>query len=78
MNTSFNLNTEKEFKANLEKVLDSKGMSYILNSLIDICNEKSQHVSENWQDNRLAADWEKTALKIENNMRNLEQRCPNW
>jgi len=78
MNASFNYSQDKEFKENLEKVMDIKGLSYILNSLIDICNEKGQHVSENWQDNKLAADWERTANRIERNMRSLEERCPLW
>ena len=78
MNTQFNYNVEREFKANLEAVMDSKGLSYILNSLIDICNEKGQHVSENWQDNKISADWERTANRIERSMRSLEERCPLW
>jgi hypothetical protein len=65
MNTQFNYVTEKQFLENLESVIDSKGMNYLLACLQQISEEKAQHVSENWQDMSLSSAWLKTANKLE-------------
>lgn len=45
-------------KEQLETLLDSSNMLAVLDDLIQICNEKSEHVATNWQDDRLAAAWD--------------------
>ena len=65
MNTSFNVVTEKEFLTDLEKVMDSKGLNYILMQLANICNEKSIHIAENWQDRNLAKQWQEISDKLD-------------
>jgi hypothetical protein len=76
MNTSFNIIAEQQFKSELESLIDSKGLGYILNSLVDICNGKADHVLENWQDKELYRQWSKTANKLDRYRLMLEKDCP--
>jgi len=78
MNTSFNISTEQDFKNQLEKLIDSKGMGYVLNQLIDICYLKSEHLAENWQDNNTASAWNSTANLISSRLAQIEKVCPLW
>ena len=76
MNPSFNFNSEREFKSQLEQLIDSKGMSYVLECIIEVCDEKSQHCAENWQDEKLAKQWYKTASKIDKFTAKIEGTTP--
>jgi hypothetical protein len=48
----------------LEQLVDTSDLAAIVNRLADICYEKSQHISENWQDNILAGEWERAGNKL--------------
>ncbi len=49
----------------LEDSIDQNGLSHTLRILSEICLQKSIHLSENWQDENQAKDWDKKAGKIE-------------
>jgi len=50
----------------LETLVDSFGLSTILDYLTNICHEKATHIRENWQDEQLAKTWEKDGKIIDN------------
>jgi hypothetical protein len=76
MDTNYNIVTERIFKDELERRIDSKGLNSILMQFVDICHEKASHVGENWQDNKLSNQWTKTANKLDNYRLALENVCP--
>jgi hypothetical protein len=49
----------------LEQIIDSKGLPYVLDKLAEICQEKANHIRENWQDNKLGLEWDKIAWSIQ-------------
>lgn len=55
--------TENE-KADLETIIDSRGLPMLLAAIGTICHDKAEHVLTNWQDNGLACVWEGRANKI--------------
>jgi hypothetical protein len=48
----------------LEGIIDRSSPSHVLQSLSEICFEKAIHIRENWQDEKLAKQWEQTGSKI--------------
>jgi len=57
--------TWKEREEALEEMIDNQGIQCILRDLSTICNRKSEHVLENWQDEALANEWFKAGDKID-------------
>jgi hypothetical protein len=51
-------------RAQIEFAIDTMGVSGLLSAIAEICNEKADHLRENWQDNAAAKDWDKTAHKV--------------
>jgi len=49
----------------LEKIIDSIGLSDTLKLMATIAYEKADHVEMNWQDAGLAKLWDQAALKLE-------------
>jgi len=45
----------------LEDIVDSQGLSNVIDLLSEICYEKADHLRSNWQDESLARSWEKDA-----------------
>lgn len=45
----------------LESMIDTKGLRHILDTLVDICMEKAEHLRSNWQDTTAADNWETAA-----------------
>lgn len=59
-------NTElASLKENLEQEIDRLGIDTIIDAIAEICREKSEHVSTNWQDFNLAKAWDKLADKLQ-------------
>ena len=54
-----------ETKDTIEQIIDKVGISGICLLISEICNEKAQHVRENWQDENLARDWNHDARVID-------------
>lgn len=52
--------------AQLEDLVDTTSIAAVVAKLAEIASEKADHVRTNWQDERLAADWEKVAAKLLN------------
>ena len=48
----------------LEREVDRMGIKVVLSCLSDVCTLKSQHISENWQDEDLAKSWAKLGNMI--------------
>lgn len=49
----------------LESMVDTKGLQHILDTLVDICREKAEHLRSNWQDTTAADDWENAANDLD-------------
>lgn len=53
-----------EQKLILEALIDASSLADVLETLGEICDAKSQHIAENWQDKTLAAQWNRAASRI--------------
>lgn len=49
----------------LEPLVDSNTLSGVLLSLARLCNEKAEHIRDNWQDKALADEWDRQAKRID-------------
>lgn len=45
----------------LESAIDSIGLESVIRRLADVASLKAEHVDSNWQDGRLASQWDKAA-----------------
>ena len=54
-----------DHKVMLETSIDSFSLADVLEAIAEICREKAQHLSENWQDERTARLWEHAANRVE-------------
>ena len=50
---------------NLEALVDKADLSTVLETLVDICNGKAEHLRTNWQDENEAKAWDKDAATID-------------
>jgi hypothetical protein len=67
------VNREKVFDAvALEAMVDHHGLSGVLTMLSDICNEKAEHIRDNWQDKVFAKAWDRYGRRIEALSNNIE------
>jgi hypothetical protein len=41
----------------LEALVDRYGLSAVISQLANVCDDKSQHIASNWQDNVTARMW---------------------
>jgi hypothetical protein len=56
---------DKIYREAIEAVIDLRGLVAVLDYVGDVCRGKSQHISENWQDNALSRKWMSAAIHIE-------------
>ena len=49
----------------LEAYVDKHQLTGVLEALIEICQDKSIHIAENWQDATLARTWIRAARRID-------------
>ncbi len=54
-----------DLKVTLETLIDNHGLSYVLSTMAQICYEKADHVSSNWQDKELGKEWDKAGNRID-------------
>jgi hypothetical protein len=45
----------------LETMIDRHGLPVVLIWLAEICNDKAEHITTNWQDTTTAKTWERNA-----------------
>jgi hypothetical protein len=50
-------NLTPEQKTDLESMIDGASLYRVIEALVEICHEKAEHMSSNWQDKALAKDW---------------------
>mgnify|MGYP001601658365 CR=1 FL=1 len=71
-----NMNDQLELLIDeLESLIDANGLSAVLESIADICREKANQASDNWQDTPLARLWVRNAGRIEAVIVKLEPTC---
>ena len=58
------METQPTVKDTLEQFIDGSSLFAVLEMIQVICEEKAQHIRENWQEDALARDWEKAANRI--------------
>lgn len=44
----------------LESLIDSTSVVAVMQALSEICGEKAEHIRTNWQDAKLAREWDHT------------------
>ena len=50
----------------LEAWIDKHGLSEVVATIADLCDEKAQHIRTNWQDEQTASVWESAARHMNN------------
>lgn len=55
----------KDTTVQLELMIDSEGLTSILEQITEICHEKADHILTNYQDRSLAAAWTRNAELID-------------
>lgn len=48
----------------LEAIIDRSSVREVIHAIGVICQEKSAHIAENWQDERLAMVWDRAGDKV--------------
>lgn len=56
---------KRELMEGLERMIDSSTLNGVLSALVDVCNEKAQHIEENWQDSVTSKPWMRLGRSIE-------------
>lgn len=56
---------ENRLEDELERLIDRHGINTILEILSIICFGKAEHILVNWQDKRLAKQWERVGIAID-------------
>ena len=56
--------TKQETQDALEGFVDANGLDQVIDMLADVCGEKADHISTNWQDEGLAKDWRKASYRV--------------
>ena len=62
MTNGFNGQPDRE---TLERMIDENTTAMLIDTIADLCWDKAEHISENWQDLALARRWVKAAKRIE-------------
>lgn len=57
--------TQAQLIASLEPLVDQSDLSAVLLALGRVCNEKAEHIRENWQDKITAGVWDRAAKAID-------------
>lgn len=45
----------------LEKLIDQHGLSYVVNTVAEVCSTKADNILETWQDESIAESWDHAA-----------------
>lgn len=48
----------------LETMIDKTNIHKVIEGLIDICDDKAEHIRTNWQDENQAKEWERVAKSL--------------
>ena len=48
----------------LEAMVDANSLSAVLEALATVCDEKANHIRENWQDGITARPWENAGARL--------------
>jgi len=64
--------TQDQIKTQLEQMIDSNSVSVVLLFLAEVCDQKAEHIRENWQDKSLAKTWQKPANQVRTLSGNIE------
>lgn len=49
----------------LENLIDKEGITFVLNTIVEICYEKSEHILTNWDDVYLSDMWDDAGDQID-------------
>ena len=55
---------QQNITEDLEAMIDQHGLLHILTGLDLVCSEKAEHIRVNWQDKKLARQWDRHANAI--------------
>jgi hypothetical protein len=65
MNTAnTNLDSETAINGTLEAYIDRHGLTALMVAIQTVCDDKSIHVQEAWQDRTLAREWQRAGSAI--------------
>jgi hypothetical protein len=53
------------FSEQLETMIDNATLDTVLDTLVDICHGKAEHLESNWQDRNAAKAWMRAAKRID-------------
>ncbi len=61
---TYNEAADREFSEKLEALIDAHGLYNVVETLSTICSEKAEHIETNWQDGKLARQWDYAAKSL--------------
>lgn len=67
MNNPLIAKIPKDHNSNLDTVealIDTHGLSYVVNLIAETCSAKADHIQTNWQDDALAQLWNEAASSL--------------
>jgi hypothetical protein len=64
MSNQETMTARESVKQAIERFIDISSVAAVLDVVAEICSEKAQHISENWQDEALAKSWDKAARVV--------------
>lgn len=50
----------------LEKAMDENSVTYLLQTIAEICSAKADHIATNWHDDKLGEHWNRKASRLLN------------
>lgn len=65
--------TTKELAEQLEALVDAFSLSEVINTLSDISNGKADHLRSNWQDEKSAVAWTRSAGVLDRTRHTIEK-----
>lgn len=57
-------------KLHIEALIDNCTLAGLLDMIADVCLDKAEHISSNWQDNATASHWTDAATDLQDLARN--------
>jgi hypothetical protein len=50
-----------DLERSLEELVDKHGLTMVIDVLVNVCDDKAEHLRSNWQDGAQAKSWDKCA-----------------
>jgi hypothetical protein len=70
------MSNDEAMKIALERMIDERGLTFVVDSIIEVCYEKADHIRGSYGDESLASQWGKAGLALANPQGGLTDPFP--